>query len=407
MSENLAAARVMHISAWARTFTQFRMPLIRRLNGAFREQVICCPWEPEHFDRLLREHATLREFELSQKFELSLFRQIWNLYRLLKRERFDVLIAHQPMGALVGIPAAWFARVPVIIYSTGGLKYVAGQKGLFNSLMKFGEYILIGMSDAVFLVNREDESTVRGMGKSKGKSFFVGPRGGCGIDTTRFNPRVRTANRKKAREELGAETDTFLVGYSGRCVWEKGFRELVEAAHLLREGARGSNFRFMVMGEGRHVSEIEAYARERAVDAAFEFLGYKFHGEYYLSAMDAFVLPSYREGMPVSLLEAMAMGISCIATNIRGNRELIEDGKTGLLIPARSAEKLAEAIRFMQENPDRAVEMGENASRCVMTYHSEDILLERTANIIFEVAGRTLRARGLPQGKGENTSFRE
>ena len=229
------------------------------------------------------------------------------------------------MGALVGILAAQLARTPVKIYSTGGLKYLPGPKGFLDPILKNGEFCIIGMCDAVFLVNREDQNLLENS-EYKDKASYVGPLGGCGIDVTRFNSRARLKNRPRARNELGVKNGDFVIGYTGRMVWEKGFRDLINAASLIKE----RNVLFLLFGEGDALQEITQYARDKGVASIFRFEKYTFDINYLMAAFDMFVLPSYREGLPVSLLESMALGLPCVGTNIRGTRELIRDGETGI-----------------------------------------------------------------------------
>jgi glycosyltransferase involved in cell wall biosynthesis len=125
----------------------------------------------------------------------------------------------------------------------------------------------------------------------------------------------------------------------------------------------------------------------------FTFLGYRFDPDWCLAALDLFVLPSYREGMPVALLEAMAYGLPCVATRVRGSREVVRDGETGLLVPPRDAARLEGAIRSVLASPDRGEAMGARASREVAERYREEVLLERTEGLLEAVVERKLGGR--------------
>ncbi|MDM8536267.1 glycosyltransferase [Desulfobacterales bacterium HSG17] len=381
----MKALKIIHVSAWGRTFTQFRMPLLRKLREIGAKQIIYCPNEIEHVSKLIEEGFEVTIGDVSSNFQVSIIRQILALYKFIKKENFSVLIAHQPMGALVGIPAAYFAGIPVKIYSTGGLKFSTDYKGFMNKLFKFGEIKIIGMSDAVFLVNREDEQLLKQNSSVKKKAYYVGPKGGCGVDINCFNPQKRLDLRNRARKEIGIADNIFLTGYIGRCVWEKGFKEIIDSAVLLKEKKSKFKIKYLILGKGHHLEDIEKYADERGVKDSFIFLGYKFNVNFYMSAMDVFILPSYREGLPISLLEAMAFGIPSIATNIRGNRELIINRKTGILVPIKDSSKLAEAILFLKNNPFIASTMGRKGHEDISKKFYEDILIDKTMNIIKQL----------------------
>lgn len=382
MYRNLSERKVIHISAWGRTFTQFRLPLIRRQNEIFKRVLLYCPNEQAHIKRLEEEGFEIEIASVSKKPDLHIVLQILKLYQYLKRGEFDVLFAHHPMGALIGIPAARIAKVPLKIYSTGGLKYSPDRGGLSNLLVRYGEMQLIKMADAVFLVNREDEKLLKSIPAVREKAYYVGPQAGCGCDTENFNIDKRLWFRGKARRELGVDDETFLVGYAGRCVWEKGFKEIVNAAGDLRENMAGKKILFMILGDGLHLSEIRDYVNRKGLLSLFIFLGYKFNVSYYLSAIDVFVLPSYREGAPVSLLQAMALGIPSIASNTRGSRELINHGESGMLVPIRNAEALKGAILSMKNRHDRGESLGRRGAKHVLGSYSEGALLNKTMELI-------------------------
>lgn len=380
---NPSNKKIIHISAWARTFTQFRLPLIKKLDEIFGRQVICCPDERKHVEKLTEEGFEIINCEVSSRFEPGIFRQMFTLYKLLQKEKFDVVVAHQPMGALVGLPPAYFAGVPIKIYSTGGLKYSPDNKSYINILYKYGELLIMKITDAVLAVNIEDFDYMQKIKSLSSKAYYVGPRGGCGIDTNKFNPDVRKSFRNKARDELGIPNTTVVIGYTGRVVWEKGFREIIESAKILR--TMELKHMFLILGEGPDFDQIRKQIYSESLDDCFTFLGYKFRIDYYMSAFDIFILPSYREGLPISLLEAMAMGIPCIASDIRGSRQLIDNKQTGVLIPARDSEALANAIFHYARFKDFADIVSSKASDEIATMYSENVMVENTLQTLLKI----------------------
>jgi len=387
---HLSNKKIIHVSAWAKTFTQFRMPLIRTQKDIFKKVLIYCPYESSHIERLIEEGFEVKIAPVSGKVKPEVIFQIIKLYRYLKKEHFDILAAHQPMGALVGITAASLAGVPIKIYSTGGLKYCPDKNRKLNNILKYGELGIIKSADAVFLVNKEDEALLICIPSVKDKAYYVGPRGGCGIDTERFSLWRRLELRDKARKNLEIGEDTLLVGYAGRCIWKKGFKEIVDAACILKEKEAGEKIQFLVLGEGQHLPAIKNYMDQKGLNSMFNFLGYKFNIDFYMSAFDIFILPSYREGLPVSLLEAMALGIPSIATNVRGNRDLIKDGETGLLVPVGEVDKLARAILYIKNSPDKGAYMGKRASEYVINRYSESVMVDKTMGIINNLIEKKL-----------------
>lgn len=388
---DLSGKRIVHIGAWARTFTQFSLPIVKRLNEICEAQIIYCSNEKSHVDRLREEGLEVRSCDISRRFGSGIPPQIYSLYKTLKTEKYDLCIAHEPLGALIGLPAAYLARIPVKIYQTGGLKYSPDVNGYKNVLYKYGEFSIMQIADAVLTVNEEDYDYLNNIRSLAQKAYYVGPRDGCGVDTGKFNPALRKAYRDGARKELGLSGNTTVIGYIGRIVWEKGFREIIESAKILR--SKKLNFTFLILGDGIELDSVREQIRNESLNDYFMFPGYQFRLNYYVSAFDVFILPSYREGLPISLLEAMAMGIPSIATDIRGCRQLITDNKTGILIPARNSKALADAICRYAQSGDYAATVSNRAAQEIAAAYSEDIMVDRTLRIYRDIADKTLNHR--------------
>lgn len=381
--------RIVHVCAWARAFTQFRMPLLRALRQQGCDQLIYCPYEKGHVERIRSEGFNLVTGEVCVRPSLKMAPQMAAMYQFLKQGRFDVLMAHQPMAALVSIPVARLAGVPFIIYSTGGLKYFPRELNAFDVLIKHGELKIIELSDAVFLVNREDEAFLKGICKYAEKAHYVGPMGGCGIDGTRYQPLTRERAKVRVRNDFTLTNKDFVIGYTGRIVWEKGLKDLIDAVVKLRSKCQAMNgIGVLLFGEGKDIEAIKSYAVKTKVDELVRFEGYHFDIADCMAAFDVFVLPSYREGLSVSLLEAMALGIPSVATGIRGSRELIEAGKTGLLVPPGDSEALMLALRALHDNPEERTRMGERAARSVLASYSQDAVLPRTVELMLTLASQ-------------------
>jgi glycosyltransferase involved in cell wall biosynthesis len=281
----------------------------------------------------------------------------------------------------VGIPAGRLCRVPVKVYSTGGLKFNQVKNRGRRFVLRMGEEMILRLADATYLVNREDKEILQGS-RLYSKAVYVGPRGGCGYDSEKFNEGRRLDLRASARTELAIDNDDFVVGFVGRLVWYKGFRELINAAKELEKQGKGKNLVFLVVGEGPEYEEILQYSQSLGISPLFRFLGYREKIDFYMSAFDLFVLPSYWEGLPVSLLEALAMGIPAIATDVRGSRELIENGRTGLLVPPRNAAALASAMAFLIENKELANRMAQAGALHMAGNFRESVMVDKTSKIL-------------------------
>jgi glycosyltransferase involved in cell wall biosynthesis len=317
-------------------------------------------------------------------------------YRLLRRSRFDVVHVHTPIAALVGRVAAWAAGVPVKIYTAHGFYFHEGMppgKRRFHVML---EKLGARFGDFIMTVSGEDEKTAIALGICRPDRIETIYNG---VDVERFAPHHFTAQaREELRRRLGIAAEAQVIGFVGRLVREKGIIELVQALGQL--APRFSKLRLLIVGDvlesdyDAGKEEFIAQARQLGVLERIAFAGMVDDTRPYLAAMDIFCLPSYREGMPVSLLEAMAMGLACVATNIRGCREEIVDGVSGRLVAPRDARALAEAFASLLENQQAARAMGEAARRRVLDKFDEKLVLAHE----LAIYRRLLEQKGITAG---------
>ncbi|MCS7156826.1 MAG: glycosyltransferase [Blastocatellia bacterium] len=197
--------------------------------------------------------------------------------------------------------------------------------------------------------------------------------------------------RASVAEEFGLEARAPIVGTVGRLSIQKATEDFIEAAALLRQ--RFPDAQFLIVGEGERRLELERLVETRGLKACLRFAGYREDVPRLLAAMDVFVLSSIYEGMPFAILEAMAAARPVVATRVDGVPEVVAEGETGLLVPPRAPERLAEAIGFLLAHPDRAREMGRRGRERVRTEFSWERMVKT-----IEQLYRTLMARKSRRG---------
>jgi glycosyltransferase involved in cell wall biosynthesis len=184
--------------------------------------------------------------------------------------------------------------------------------------------------------------------------------GGTGIDLDRFRPQ---GSRSEARRSLRIGDDTPVVGIAARLTHEKGYREFLQAAALVLLSCPDTRFLSIGPSDAAVQTEFEDLASQLGISRAVDFLGMRVDMPDLYEAMDILVLPSHREGMPTTLMEAAAMERPVVTTDIRGCRDVVRDGETGLLVPPRDPEALGAAIASLLSDPERRRRMG-LAARC-------------------------------------------
>ena len=275
------------------------------------------------------------------------------LYRFLRRQRFDVVHVHTPVASLVGRLAAWAARVPLILYTAHGFYFHENMNPRARWLYIQLERLFGHLTDFLFTQSREDAVTAVAVGIMPADRVEAI---GNGVPTRDFAD-VPTSAVAEMRALFDMPVHSIVVGTIGRLVKEKGYRELMRAANEVLQSFPSTVFVIagdVLTGErDPFVKEIaHAIAVEPNLRGAVRLVGFVSNVPAFMNALDVFVLASYREGMPRSVIEAMAAGKPVVATDIRGCREEVVDGVTGFLVPVRDADSLADRIRTLVTSPD-------------------------------------------------------
>ena len=292
------------------------------------------------------------------------------LILFLKKEKFDVVHTHTPKAGFVGRIAAKLAGIPIIINTVHGFYFTEHTPFILKKFFIFLEKLAAKCSDIIFFVNKEDMQTAvaEKICPSEKERYFGG-----WIDLKKFNPSNFFEEFKiKLKKDLGLAEMDKVIGIVARLVEEKGYLELFSAFKKVLEIFPGAVL--MIIGQ-REPQKKDAIDVEKSPNILY--LGEKTDVEKFYSIMDVFVLPSHREGLGISLIEASAMERPVVATDIRGCREAVENGKTGILVPVKNPERLAEAIIYLLENSGVAAEMGRQGRQKVEKEFDERLVFDR------------------------------
>ena len=278
------------------------------------------------------------------------------LYRLFRDLRPAIVHTHNPKPGVYGRLAARAARVPAVVNTVHGLYALPEDSWRKRAVVYSLERLAARGSDAELVQNPEDIDTLLRIGVPSSKVRLLGN----GVDLERFTP-PDPAVRAAVRAELGVGPDTVVCGVVGRLVWEKGYREVFAAARRLRTTAPDVVVVVVGPDDPQKADGVDAAAIAAAEADGVRFLGMRDDVERLYAGMDLYVLASYREGFPRSAMEAAASALPVVATDIRGCRQVVETGRTGLLVPVRDAVALAEAIATIANDPDRRTAMARAA----------------------------------------------
>jgi glycosyltransferase involved in cell wall biosynthesis len=316
--------------------------------------------------------------------------ELWRLFRRLKP---DIVHTHNPKPGLYGRVAARAAGVPAVVNTVHGL-YASPEDPLSRRAVVYTlERAASLCSGAELVQNPEDLEVLARLGVPRDKLVLLGN----GIDLQRFGPAADAHGRQRARSLLGVDADAVVVGMVARLVWQKGFRELFEAAERLY--AAHPNVVFVVVG-GPDPEKADAISPDELAAAGrrgrLVFVGDRDDVEHLYPGFDLFVLPSYREGFPRSAMEAAATGLPVIASDIRGCRQVVSHGQTGLLVPLHDPTRLAAAIEQLVIDADLRRRMGLAGRRKAETEFDDRDVVTKTLAAYERVLATASRRRRTP-----------
>lgn len=305
----------------------------------------------------------------------SRFAAIYHLVQTLRATGPTIFHAHLnwPLGCRFGVIAAKVGRVPAIVATSHLMNKVEGVR--FGRLKHWAHAAMIDQYIAVS--NSLKNELCRNLGVSEAKVSVV-PNG------IRLAP-FREPADASLREQLTKGRDLPLVFTPARLHAQKGHAFLLQAAALVPDAI------FLLAGDGPERSALERLCRQIGLEDRVIFLGQRDDVPRLLASCDLFVLPSLFEGMPLSVIEAMAAGKPVVATAVGGTNEIVVDGSTGVLTPPMDAPALASAIRAMLADRAMSARMGEAGRERAIEMFSAEAMVRRVAEVYDEVLAHALR----------------
>lgn len=385
--------RVLQLCAVDFTVKHFLRPLIHFLENKGFEVTTACS-EGSYFPELQKEGLRLVPIPIARSMNLfSHIRSTYILYKYLRKNHYDIIHVHTPIASLIGRAAARLAGVPIRIYTAHGF-YFHDEMPRFKRAFHVNlERLGARWGDYIFTQSEEDRQTAIAEKISPPERIKTI---GNGIDARHFDPaQIPQGTTVRYRAEFGIPDGAPIIGIIGRIVREKGYFEFAEAAaQILKEYPKTH---FLCIGETLKSdhdatgAELHQRIADLRLAGRIHFAGLRSDIRELLSIMTIYTLPSYREGMPRSILEAMAMERPVVATNIRGCREEIVEGQTGHLVPPRDADALAQAILSLLREPSKAAAMGRSGRSRILELFTEEKVLERQYEVYQELISRKLK----------------
>lgn len=351
--------------------TKFLAPLVRALVEEGHEVECLCEGADRVPAGMLPAGVKVHDFAFPREGSPTAFaKAILRFREFLRRGHFDCVDGHNRNASIVSRIGAWLERVPVNVYTAHGFYFHDDQAPLTREATIWLEAALARITD--FTMSQSSDDMVLMVERGHIPTERIA-RIGNGIDTRRFAPGV---DRATAERELGLARDQFRIGATGRIVKGKGFMDLLDAFCMLRKQV--PNAALLMIGGvieqdiSPSQEEFISAVRNRGLENAVTITGMTQKVERYLATLDVFVLPSYREGLPRALLEAMSMEVPVVATEIRGCREAVIHGENGYLYRPRDVAELSQRlIELHAAGPLRRQALGRAARHRVLERFDE------------------------------------
>ena len=274
---------------------------------------------------------------------------IFKLYFFLKRENPKIVHSHTPKAGFVGMTASFFAGVPIRMHTVAGLPLME-RKFIKKKVLIFIEKLTYLFATNVYSNSKKlMEFILSKKFCSKRKIKTLANGSSNGIDTKYFSDNISLISKNKLLDTLKILKNDFVFCYVGRVVQDKGINELVSAFNELN--LKNKNCKLIIVGKIENETNPVSKSTMGIIKKNKNILltGFKNDVRPYLSIGNCFVFPSYREGFPNVLMQAGAMDLPCIATNINGCNEIIQDNINGFLIPPKNIDALVKAMQKIMD----------------------------------------------------------
>ncbi len=298
-------------------------------------------------------------------FKLGNIKAYRQLNKLLCEERFDAIHCNTPVGGVLGRFCGKKAKVQKIIYTAHGFHFYEGAPLLNNTLLKWSEMLMAHLTDAIITINHEDyKAACKFKLRNRGKVYYVP---GVGIDLK--DDKKVGSEGDKLRSELGIKHDDIVLISMGDLIARKNYHISIKAVHK----ANNEKVKYFICGDGPEFIKIQKLIKENGRKEQIKLLGYRNDIKELLSISDIFLLTSYQEGLPRSTMEAMSFGLPVICSEIRGNTDLIEDGKGGHLCRFDDIDGFAGAINSLSDDFKLRELMGQINLDVIKEYDIENV----------------------------------
>jgi glycosyltransferase involved in cell wall biosynthesis len=333
-------------------------------------------------DKILKhveEREGIRTIPVEMTRKITIFRDlraVYLLYKIFKYEKPQIVHTHTPKAGIVGMLSAWLAKVPYRLHTVAGLPLLE-TSGLKRKLLDFVEKTTYAYATNVYPNSFKLSEIIlqNNYTRNINKLKVIANGSSNGINTLYFNPECCiNVEKKKLKDELNVTERNFVFLFVGRLVKDKGINELIWA---FREVHKQHN-EVKLLLVGNFEDEIDPLLPEVKNEIHnnldIVWVGYQSDVRKYFAISDILVFPSYREGFPNVVMQAGAMGLPSIVTDINGCNEIIVEGINGIIIPPKDINRLKEKMELLLEDNSLRNKLKNNARKMIVSHYEQKIV---------------------------------
>ncbi|WP_299115579.1 glycosyltransferase family 4 protein [uncultured Winogradskyella sp.] len=323
-----------------------------------------------------KEGVEVHHINMTRKITpLKDLKGLWGLYRYFRKCKPDIVHSHTPKAGMLAMIASWFAKVPNRLHTVAGLPLLEAT-GTKRKILNLVEKITYSCATKVYPNSNGLKDIIINEGFTNiGKLKVLGNGSSNGINVDYFNTsNIPISKQNKLKEELSIESLDFVFIFVGRIVGDKGINELITGFNKLSKTR--CNLKLLLVGD--YETELDPLRKEilEIIKNNKQIIstGYQEDVRPFLAISSMLVFPSYREGFPNVVMQAGAMGLASIVSNINGCNEIISEGKNGYLIEPKNVDELYESMLLCYENSEKLLEMGELSRKIIVNRYRRDII---------------------------------
>lgn len=302
-------------------------------------------------------------------FSFKQIKAFFQLKKLMNEQRFNLIHCHAPMGGVLGRVCAKVTNTNKVIYTAHGFHFYKGAPIVNNIIYKNIEKLMARYTDILITMNNEDYEIA--------KKFKLKPNGrvvkipGVGVDTEGIKSII--VDKEKIRKEIEIPKEAFLMLSVGELIPRKNHIQVIKALSKLVNEKNRKDIYYVICGRGILLNKLKEKCIELNVEKNVKFLGYRKDVYKIMKSSDIFIFPSLQEGLPKSVMEAMSAGMPIIASEIRGNIDLIENNKNGFLVDEKNSESFFEKINQLYVDRKKCIEFGNRNLNIIKNYDINEV----------------------------------